>query len=367
MVTNTISNSIVSSPNKVIGPLPTLNYDIPPTSILPVHSGTPTTSTSYHNIMSSFEQHNAVNTLTILNSATNPVPSSYSLTPATVGIVSAVPSDLLSTSTSHHNIMSSYEQHNAVNTLTILNSATNPGPSSYSLTPATVGIVSAVLSSLLSTSTSHHNIMSSYEQHNAVNTLTVLNSASNPGPSSYSLTPATVGIVSAVPSSLLSTSTSHHNIMSSYEQHNAVNTLTILNSATNPGPSNYSLTPATVSVVSATMNVPSSVLATSTSQLTTVSNNAVGSLMSNPASYPTITSSYGATPSTVNTVDLMSGLVGTSSHHTTMSNNELDAESVLDSLSGMDDLYGWENNLIYNDHDFTEGTIQCTYLFLFIQ
>ena len=352
MVTNAISNYIVSSPNKVIGPLPTLNYDIPPTSnydipptsILPVHSGTPTTlpSTSYHNIMSSFEQHNAVNTLTILNSATNPVPSSYSLTPATVGIVSAVPSSLLSTSTCHHNIMSSYEQHNAVNNLTILNSASNPVPSSYSL-------------------------MSSYEQHNAVNTLTILNSATNPGPSSYSLTPATVGIVSAVPSSLLSTSTSHHNIMSSYEQHNAVNTLTILNSATNPGPSNYSLTPATVSVVSATMNVPNSVLATSTSQLTTVSNNAVGSLMSNPASYPTITSSYGATPSTVNTVDLMSGLVGTSSHHTTMSNNELDAESVLDVLSGIDDLYGWENNLIYNDRDFTEGTIQCTYFFLFIQ
>ena len=78
--------------------------------------------------------------------------------------------------------------------------------------------------------------------------------------------------------------------------------------------------------------------------------------MSNPASYPTIASSHDTTPSTVNTVDLMSSLVGTSSHHTTMSNNEMDTESVLDALSGMDGLYGWENSLIYNDSDFTEGT-----------
>ena len=124
--------------------------------------------------------------------------------------------------------------------------------------------------------------------------------------------------------------------MSSYEQHNVVKTLTIFNSATNLVPSSYSLTPATVGVVS-TMNVTSSVLATSTDHLTIVSSNAVGSLMSKTASYPTITSSHGTTPSTVNTVDLMSSLVGTSSHHTTMTNNEMDAESVLDALSRMDD------------------------------
>ena len=106
MVTNPISNPIVSSPNQVITPLPALNYDISPTSILLVRSDTPTTSTSYQNIT---EQHNAVNTPTILNSTTNTVPSGYSLTSATVGVVSAIPSNFLTTTTSRHNVMSSYE------------------------------------------------------------------------------------------------------------------------------------------------------------------------------------------------------------------------------------------------------------------
>ena len=52
----------------------------------------------------------------------------------------------------------------------------------------------------------------------------------------------------------------------------------------------------------------------------------------------------------------MSSLVATSSYYTTISNNELDAESVLDALSGMDDLYGWDNSLMYNDNVYTEGT-----------
>ena len=86
------------------------------------------------------------------------------------------------------------------------------------------------------------------------------------------------------------------------------------------------------------------------------SNNVVNTIVSNPITCPTITSSYGTSPFTISTIDLMSSLVATSSYYTTISNNELDAESVLDALSGMDDLYGWDNSLMYNDNVYTEGT-----------
>ena len=135
------------------------------------------------------------------------------------------------------------------------------------------------------------------------------------------------------------------------------------NSTTNPVLSSYSLIPATVGIfsatagfASATINAPSSYLITSTNHSTIFSNNAVNTIVLNPVTYPTITSSHGTSPFTMSTVDLMSSLVATSSHHTTISNNELDAEGVLDVLSGMYDLYGWDSSLMYNDNVFTGGT-----------
>ena len=134
------------------------------------------------------------------------------------------------------------------------------------------------------------------------------------------------------------------------------------NSTTNPVLSSYSLIPATVGLVSATasfasdtINVPSS-LTTSTNYPTNFSNDAVNIIVSNPVTYPTITSSCGTSPFTMRPVDLMSSLVATSSHHTTISNNELDAEGVLDALSGIDDLHGLDSSLMYNDNVYTEGT-----------
>ena len=79
-------------------------------------------------------------------------------------------------------------------------------------------------SSLLTTSTSHQKITSSYE-HSLPNTVNMLNSvnkpaAASPKPvlSSCSLTSATVDLVLTMPSSLLTTSTSHLNIPSNYAQ-----------------------------------------------------------------------------------------------------------------------------------------------------
>ena len=142
-----------------------------------------------------------------------------------------------------------------------------------------------------------------------------------------------------MPSSLLTTCTSHQNITSNYKR-SLANTLNISNSTTNPVLSSYSLIPATVGLVSATagfasdtINAPSSLLTTSTNYSTNFSNNAVNTIVSNPVTYPTITSSHGTSPFTMRPVDLMSSLVATSSHHTTISNNELDAEGVLDALS----------------------------------
>ena len=169
-----------------------------------------------------------------------------------------------------------------------------PVLSSYSLTPATVGLVSAMLSSHLTTSASHQNITFSYE-NSVANTLNVLNSVTNPVLSSCSLTSATVDLVSAMPSSLLTTSTSHQNITSNYE-HNLANTLTMSNSTTNPVLSSYSLTPATIAhglvsatagFASATINVPSSLLTTSTNHPTIFSNNALNTIVSNPVTCPT--------------------------------------------------------------------------------
>lgn len=305
MVTNPpVFPPIVSSPHQFITPLTTSNHDATPTSNHPFSSGTLTTSTSYQNITSNYEDSLA-NTLTKLNSV--PVLSSYSLTPATVGLVSAVPSSHLTTSTSHQDITFHYE-NSVANTLNVSNSVTNPVLSSCSLTSATVDLVSAMPSSLLTTSTNHQNITSNYE-HSLANTLTMSNSTTNPVPCSYSLTPATIGLVSA-----------------------------------------------TAGFASATINVPSSLLTTSPNHPTIFSNNALNAIASNPVTCPTITSSHGTSPFTMSTVDLMSSLVATSSHHTTISNNELDAEGVLDALSGMDDLYGWDSSLTYNDNVYTEGT-----------
>ena len=104
-------------------------------------------------------------------------------------------------------------------------------------------------------------------------------------------------------------------------------------------------------------NVPGSLPTTSTTNHPTiVSNNAINTLVSNPVTYLTITSSHGISPFTMSTVDLMSSLVPTFSHHTTISNNELDSEGVLDALSGMDDLCGWDSSLTYTDNIYTEGT-----------
>ena len=128
------------------------------------------------------------------------------------------------------------------------------------------------------------------------------------------------------------------------------------NSTTNPVLSSYSLIPATVGFASDTINVPSSLLTTSTNYPTNFSNDAVNIIVSNPVTYPTITSSCGTSPFTMRPVDLMSSLVATSSHHTTISNNELDAEGVLDALSGIDDLHGLDSSLMYNDNVYTEGT-----------
>ena len=138
MVTNPpVFTPIASSPHQFITPLTTSNHDVTPTSIHPFSSGTLTTSTSYQNITSNYEDSLA-NTLTMLNSV--PVLSSYSLTPATVGLVSAMPSSHLTTSASHQNITFSYE-NSVANTLNVSNSVTNPVLSSCSLTSATVDLV----------------------------------------------------------------------------------------------------------------------------------------------------------------------------------------------------------------------------------